>query len=227
MYLNVAQHIRTDKMETSTKEINQENAMEMSQDNEITKKQIEELYEKARKLKKFLPKQYKRQPLPQAISDEEFNLILKKVSDKKNFKESKIAFLLAYEAGLRISEIKHLQKEDIDLKSKRIFIRLGKFSKDRVVPLPKTWKTYMMDFIPIKKSVRSLERNFKNAVKIAGVNSIYHFHSLRHSFATHCLERGMPINQVQLLMGHSSVGTTNVYIRANPQDALASYEKVF
>jgi integrase len=201
--------------------------IEVSQYQKETQKEIEELYKKARALKKSLPKKYKRQTLPQAISDEDFGKIIDAIPNKYYKKMLKTYFLLAYESGLRISEIKHLQKENINLIAKTIFVKEGKFSKDRVVPLPKTWKNYMIDFFPVKYSTRTLQRQFKNAVKKAGVNSIYHFHSLRHSFATHCLERGMPINQVQILMGHSSVGTTNVYIRANPVDALATYNKVF
>lgn len=203
------------------------NSIESSQKKEKTLIEIERLYKKARELKKTLPKKYKKQVLPQSISDEDFNKILKAMPMNKNQKFFRACFLLAYESGLRISEIKNLKPENINIVSKTIFIKEGKFSKDRVVPLPKNWRNYMLDFFPIKKHVRSLERNFKNAVIKSGVNPTYHFHSLRHSFATHCLERGMPINQVQILMGHSSVGTTNVYIRANPVDAIKNYEELF
>lgn len=204
-----------------------ENQTESSQ-NINTQKEIEELYKKARDLKKTLPKKYKRKVLPQAISSDDFYKILETIDSKKeSSKVNKIAFLLAYESGLRISEVTHLTKDSINLTQKSIFVKEGKFSKDRVVPLPKTWKSYMINYIPINKGKRMLEKAFKNAVRKAGVNPIYHFHSLRHSFATHCLERGMPINQVQILMGHSSVGTTNVYIQANPIDALNKYQEVF
>ena len=198
-----------------------------SQNPEIIKKQLEDLQEQARLLRKQIPKKVKKQTLPQSISDEEFEKILDTMNNTNRSKEDKIAFLLAYESGMRISEIKHLKKEDIDVKSKRIYVKQGKYSKDRVVPLPKTWRMYMLDFIPIKKTVRSLERNLKTAIKKAGLRGDLHFHSLRHSFATHCLERGMPINQLQILMGHSNVSTTNVYIRANPEDALSTYDKKF
>ncbi len=194
---------------------------------EETEKQIEGLYKQARELKKTLPKKFKPQPLPKSMKDEEFTKLIKLLPKTKQMKESKVAFLIAYESGLRISEIKHLRKEHVDIKSKRIIVERGKFSKDRVVPLPKTWKNYMIDFIPIKKTVRSLERNFKIASKKAGLNPKFVFHSLRHSFATNCLQRGMPINQVQLFMGHSSIGTTSVYLRANPEEALAKYEEIF
>ena len=201
--------------------------MEMSENPEELKKQLEVLQEEAKKIRKKLPKKHKSQPLPQSLNDEEFKKVIEGLPERKGFKETKIAFLLAYESGLRISEVKNLEQENIDLNAKTVFVRRGKFSKDRVVPLPKTWKKYMINLIPIKKTVRSLERNFKNSVIKMGLNTRYHFHCLRHSFATHCLERGMPINQVQVLLGHSSVGTTNVYIRANPKDALNKYQEIF
>lgn len=201
--------------------------MEVSQKEIKTLNEIKALQEKAKELKKTIPKRYKKQPLPKSMKDEEFRKLIESLPDRKCYLESKVAFLLGYESGLRISEIIKLKKENIDTQSKRIFIKDSKFGKDRVVPLPKTWKKYMMDYIPIKKGIRSLERNFKTCTKKAGLRTDFVFHSLRHSFATNLLERGMPINQVSLLMGHSSVGTTNVYIRANPIDALASYEKLY
>lgn len=201
--------------------------MEMSHKEEEIRKQVKRLQEQARELNKTVPKRYKKQPLPKSMKDDEFQKLIIAIPKRQCYKESKIAFLIAYESGLRISEVKKLKKEDIDIKGKRIYIKDSKFGKDRIVPLPKTWRKYMLDFIPIKKGIRSLERNFKTCTKKAELRSDFVFHSLRHSFATNLLERGMPINQVSLLMGHSSIGTTNVYIRANPLDALAKYEEVF
>jgi len=201
--------------------------MEVSQNEQETIEKIRRLQEATRDLRKTIPKRYKKQPLPKSMKDDEFRKLIGAVPDKKIYLESKVSFLLGYESGLRISEVVNLKKEHIDVPGKRIFIKDSKFGKDRVVPLPKTWKKYMIDFIPIKKSIRSLERNFKTCAKKAGLRIDLVFHSLRHSFATNLLERGAPINQLSLLMGHSSVGTTNVYIRANPLDALATYERVF
>ena len=103
----------------------------------------------------------------------------------------------------------------------------GKGGVDRVVPLPKGWKQWMYDYLPIKKSVRTLERKFKKYIKLAGLPSHYVFHSLRHSFGLRAIEKGIPANQVQLLMGHSSLSVTNVYTKARPQDALDKYEELF
>jgi len=54
-----------------------------------------------------------------------------------------------------------------------------------------------------------------------------HFHSLRHGFATRAIEQGIPIHHVRTLMGHSNISTTNIYLIANPKDALHSYEELF
>jgi integrase len=204
---------------------------EYSQGSQIKEKtpeeRLREIGEEAKQLKKMIPKKARKKTLPQSMSDEEFSKLITYLNKRKANIRSKIAFLLAYESGMRISEVVDLKKEDIDTIAKTIFIREGKYSKDRVVPLPKHWKNGMLAYIPIGKSPRALQRIFKRAVKSAGLKETYHFHSLRHSFATHCLERGMPINQLQILLGHSSVATTNVYIQANPKDALASYEQYF
>ena len=189
--------------------------------------EAEELKKQARELEKDLPKKRRKKLLPKSLKQEEFKLLIKATKDNKSWKEVRVAFLIAYESGLRISEVRNLLPNDFDLKQKSIFIRLGKFSKDRVVPLPKTWRSWMFDFIPIKKSERTLQRRFKQAAKSAGLNSKYVFHSLRHGFATRLIEQRVPINQVQLLLGHSNISATNVYITARPLDALKSYEELF
>jgi len=198
-----------------------------SQNHTKITEELENLQKRSSELKKLLPKKARRQLLPHSMNDEEFTLLIKNLSDNEKGKEAKIAFLLGYESGLRISEIKNLKPNYMNIESKRIFVEKGKFSKDRVVPLPKTWKSYMIKYIPIKKGIRALQMQFQNARKKAKLDPKFHFHCLRHSFATNLLERGMPINQVQLLMGHGSIAATNVYVQANPKDALAKYEEVF
>jgi len=200
----------------------------MSQNNEKTlREQVEGLKKQAREIEKRLPKKKRKKLLPKSLTQEEFKLLIKNISTKKTYKESKVAFLLAYESGLRIAEVKKLQPKDFDLKQKSIFVREGKFGKDRVVPLPKTWRSWMFDYIPIKKGIRSLQRNFNTCKNRAGLKEDYTFHSLRHGFATRLLESRIPINQVQLLMGHSNISATNVYLTARPLDALKSYEELF
>lgn len=161
--------------------------------------------------------------LPKSLTHEEWVKLIKAIPPKD--RQAKVAFLLAYGSGLRISEVKNLQPENV--KSNYIQVWGGKGGKDRTVPKPKGWKEWMFKILPIKKTTRSLERNFKSYAKKAGLDPKYVFHSLRHSFATRAVDNGIPINQVQLLLGHSNVSTTSIYTLARPKDALKSYEELF
>jgi len=164
----------------------------------------------------------RKKKLPSYIGDEEFNKILQFVPKQHH----KLAFMLGYNSGLRVSEVVNLKKEDIDLKGRRIFIKNAKGGKDRVVPLPKRFPLTYLSFIPLKCGARALQIKFRLSVRKAGlVKTNLHFHSLRHSFAVRCMERGIPLNQIQVILGHESISTTSVYLKINPKDALDNYEK--
>lgn len=169
-------------------------------------------------------KERKPQKLPAYLSAEEFAQILKQAKQKHH----KLAFILGFHSGMRIGEIVALQKEDIDLNTKRIFIREGKGGKDRVVPLPKGFPQGYLKYIPLRCGIRALQISFKKCCAQSGMNkSDLHFHSLRHSFAVRGMEQGIPLNQIQLLLGHENIATTSVYLKINPKDALESYEKLW
>ena len=177
---------------------------------------MEEVRKKPRKPKK----------LPVCLSSDEFIELIKHTRKENH----KLAFLLGFASGLRISEITSLEPRHIDMNAKRILIELGKGSKDRVVPLPKAFKTKHLNMLPLKITPRGLQKAFKLACKRAGLLEIkptLHFHSLRHGFATQSIEKGVPLNQVQIALGHSNVATTGIYLRANPKDMLNSYEELF
>ena len=142
----------------------------------------------------------------------------------------RLAFLLAYGSGLRVSEVVKLEPRDVDLKERKILIREGKGGKDRIVPLPKGFKEKHLLLLPMKCGVRSLQVAFHDACKRAGLlntKPTLHFHSLRHGFGYRCVNEGIPIHNVRTLMGHTNISTTNVYLEANPKDALKSYEELF
>jgi integrase/recombinase XerD len=164
--------------------------------------------------------------LPVPVTLEEFNRLMRNTKQKHH----KVAFLLAFASGLRISEVCNLEQRDIDLKDKRILVRSGKGGKDRIVPLPKNFRSELLKYIPITITPRSLERAFKTAAKKSGILRVKptaHFHSLRHGFATHALKSGMDIQQVRFFMGHSNISTTSIYLHTEPKEALAKYEEVF
>jgi len=167
----------------------------------------------------------KRKKLPKAVKGEEFVQIMKCVP--QGDKIAKVSFILSYGAGLRISEVVKLRKEHIDEIRNTISIWDAKGGVDRTVPLPKFWRKWMFAYLPIPKSIRTLERKFRKYSAKAKLPSFYTFHSLRHGFATRLIEKGVPITHVQTLLGHSDVSTTGVYIKARPMDALQSYEESF
>ena len=164
--------------------------------------------------------------LPEYLTKEEFKELIKATKQKHH----KIAFLLGFGAGMRISEVINLKPELINFDSKQIKIIDGKGGKDRVVPIPKGFKPTMVKYIPIKCSIRALQIAFKRSCEKAGLlkdKPNLHFHSLRHSFGTLLAGSGMPIHYIRTLMGHSNISVTNIYLQANPKDALESYEDNF
>lgn len=164
--------------------------------------------------------------LPVPVTEEEFKQIIKNTYKVKH----KLAFLLAFEAGLRVSECVKLKPENINIEGKSILILEAKGKKDRVVPLPKRFKPSYLALLPLNIKVRALQKAFTGAAKRSGIKKIkptVSFHSLRHGFATRMVNNGCPIHHLRTLLGHSNISTTNVYLEANPKEALKSYEDLF
>jgi len=160
--------------------------------------------------------------LPVVLSREEIAKILSSVDNIKH----KTILMLAYSAGLRVSEVIRLKPEDIDSKRKLIHIKGSKGRKDRYTLLSetvlKTLREYWNKYRPQKwlfevareekhLSARTADKIFKNACDKAGITKKVSFHSLRHSFATHLLEGGTDLRYIQELLGHAHSKTTEVY----------------
>lgn len=139
----------------------------------------------------------------------------------------KVACLLAFESGLRISEVMNLKKEDFDLERNMIKINEGKGSKDRWVILPRDWLPEFIDYIPIDCSKRALQTAFYSARDRAGLSKDLHFHSLRHSYATHLWGKGKEIEKISKSMGHVDVSTTMIYTHINPEKNLKELRGAF
>lgn len=165
----------------------------------------------------------KKRKIPKVIRPEEFQSLIQHTP--RNDIKGRIAFLLAYGSGMRISEVLRCKPEHF--KSNTIFIPESKYGVERIVPVPKGWKQSFLAYLPLQITDRTLQRKFKRYAYNSHLASHLSFHSLRHGFATRLLEAGTPINQVQVLLGHSNLATTSVYTRANPHDAIKSYEDLF
>jgi site-specific recombinase XerD len=144
---------------------------------------------------------------------------------------------LAYGCGLRAGEVVRLRAGDIDSAQMIIRIVRSKGRKDRHVMLPREvldllrqwWKArpirHDTDVAPEHRwlfpgrsrhrplTTRQFSRLFKEAAKAAGLRKAISLHTLRHSFATHLLERGTDIRLIQALLGHDKLETTARYTR--------------
>ena len=170
----------------------------------------------------------KPKPLPIEVDINEFISIL----DNTNQMHHKLAFLLAWGSGLRISEVIGLKPEDFTFTKdhEQLRINMGKNSKDRIVPIPKGFEEKYLKYIPIKCGVRALQKAFTLAAEKAGVKakkSKVHFHSLRHGFATQCVRQGIDLPHIKTLLGHEDLQTTSIYINLVPKEALDVYKKKF
>jgi len=153
--------------------------------------------------------------LPTILTEQEVEKLISKVK----LKHHKTAFALGFYQGMRISEVVNLKKEDVNLNTKMIHIKQAKGSKDRIIPIsPKAIK--YLRHIPIKCGIRALQMAFKTYSKKI-LNKDVHFHTLRHSGATHYHNNlGWDIRQVQQFLGHEKIQTTEIYTHINPQDLL-------
>jgi len=170
----------------------------------------------------------KAKPLPIEVEEKEFNELLKETLSFHH----KIAFLLGWGAGLRISEVVNLKKDDFDFESNppQLRINMGKNSKDRIVPIPKNFKKHHLQYIPIACKQRALQKAFTSACLRSGLKDKkpkVHFHSLRHGFATQCIRKGMALSYVQGLLGHEDLSTTAIYINLAPKERLNEYYDKF
>lgn len=168
-----------------------------------------------------LPRPKKPLVLPKVLGKQGITGIIKGTENVKH----RTMLMLAYSAGLRVSEIVALKIHDIDSDRMCINIRRAKGKKDRIVPLstvlldqlrsyyrahrPKDWLFEGADGKQYSK--RSVQQVFKDAKEAAGVKQPGGIHTLRHSYATHLLEAGTDIRFIKELLGHNSLSTTMRY----------------
>lgn len=160
--------------------------------------------------------------LPVVLSPDE----IKKVLGKIRKPVVRMCLKMIYGCGLRVGEGCRLAVPDIDGKTHRVHIRGGKGQVDRSVPIspkllselreywksekPKHWLFTGQDkHAPLPNG--NIQRAFKDALHESGVPKKACIHSLRHSFATHLLERGVDLRTIQTILGHADPGTTAMY----------------
>jgi integrase/recombinase XerD len=161
--------------------------------------------------------------LPQIYSAEELQRLFAVTPNGKH----RALLMTTYGGGLRVSEVVRLQVTDIDSQRRMIRVSRGKRDKDRYTLLsvrllaelraywqiqrPRPW------LFPGRNPSRPMDDNtareiFNQAKAKAGIHKGGSIHVLRHSFATHLLEAGVDLRTIQILMGHSSITTTALYL---------------
>ena len=151
--------------------------------------------------------------IPETITEEELLVIIKSCKSSKK----RLAYGLGFYQCLRVSEVVKLKLEDVDRGRKLLYIKQAKGSKDRNIPIsPKIIGG--LRHLPIGVGIRALQKSWKKiAFDVLGKD--LHFHTLRHSGATHLLNKEKwSTRQVQVMLGHSRITTTEIYTHVNPND---------
>ena len=168
--------------------------------------------------------------LPRVLSKGEIQNIFDAAATLKQ----RTMLMVTYSAGLRVRETARLKITDID--SKRMMIRVdqGKGNKDRYTLLSPValeilreyWKEYRPKEWLFPKDTNPLEHipagtvstAFMRAKREANLRKPATCHTLRHSFATHLLEAGVDLHTIQVLLGHSSIRTTTIYLHVSKKN---------
>lgn len=150
-----------------------------------------------------------------------------------NAQKSKLMVSMIYACGFRVSELVNLKINDIDFNEKKGYLRKAKGKKDRVFNIPEFLHEQLKEQAENQRkdnqeflftgpkgriSIRNIEKIVRTAAKRAGINKEVHPHTLRHSFATHLLERGLDIRYIQELLGHSDLNTTQIYTHISSEE---------
>jgi len=166
------------------------------------------------------------QRLPVVLSPSETQTLLLHIGNMKHL----AMVLLAYSAGLRVSEVARLEVTDIDSQRMIIHVRRGKGRKDRIVPLSPVLLEVLRDHARAARATQYLffgkDRSrpiatatiaevCRAAARRAGLRKRVTPHTLRHTFATHHLEAGTDLRTLQLMMGHTSLKTTSRYLHVS------------
>ena len=147
-----------------------------------------------------------------------------------------------YGAGIRVSELVGLDVEDIDFISGVLKI-MGKGRKERLAPVGEKALNALRNYLDkrrvkkeSKKAVflnksgmrlrdRSVRRILNKYIRIVSIKEKVSPHTLRHSFATHLLDRGADLRSVQELLGHMNLSTTQIYTHITPERLKSAYDK--
>ena len=189
--------------------------------------------------------------LPDILSIDEVERIISSVdtSTDKGLRDRAMLELM-YSCGLRVTELISLKLSDLFFGEGYIRV-LGKGSKQRLVPIGRVAQEYVMRYLDVRKEENSSSKTktkgeqtlflsnrrtgltrvmvfniIRQATELAGITKNVSPHTFRHSFATHLLAGGANIRQVQDMLGHENITTTEIYTHLDPDHLRDTIEKI-
>ncbi|MBQ2417655.1 MAG: tyrosine recombinase XerD [Alistipes sp.] len=189
--------------------------------------------------------------LPDILSIDEVERIISSVdtSTDKGLRDRAMLELM-YSCGLRVTELISLKLSDLFFGEGYIRV-LGKGSKQRLVPIGRVAQEYVMRYLDVRKEENSSSKTktkgeqtlflsnrrtgltrvmvfniIRQATELAGITKSVSPHTFRHSFATHLLAGGANIRQVQDMLGHENITTTEIYTHLDPDHLRDTIEKI-
>lgn len=165
---------------------------------------------------------------PDVWSKEDILCLFQHIRNQKH----RLMLSMLYGSGLRVSEVVKIRIGDVDLEKKLLRIRESKGHKSRVTVISESLCPLLADlkkrgdnndFLFVSAhlkpySVRTIQQIFYQAALRAGIKKNGSCHTLRHSFATHLMEKGVNVKSIQQMLGHKNIDTTMIYIHVMTLD---------
>lgn len=184
--------------------------------------------------------------LPRFLTEEQMQQVFANLNDCNSFQSSREAAIVAlfYHTGIRCSELQSLTMQDVDFNNKTIRV-IGKRNKERIIPFSEDCRWFLMRWFTFKTMNISFSDKFfiskqgteltckqiryivKRCLIRVVPESLAHPHVLRHSFATHLMNKGCNIEYIRALLGHASVITTSIYTHTSIENLQSIYNSIF
>ena len=192
----------------------------------------------------FIERPKLKKSLPKALSVEDVDNLLDIKLDTPFDYRNKAMLELMYGCGLRVSELVNLEMNDIDMINCLIRVA-GKGNKERDIPLGEYSIYYLQEYIDRRDSLlkkkpcnklflnnhgqgmtrQGFFKNLKAILEEKGLNPNISPHTLRHSFATHLVNKGADLRSVQEMLGHSDISTTKIYTKVSDEKVIEDYNE--
>jgi len=160
----------------------------------------------------------------ETVSEMEFRKIMQNI----NASTTKAVFHTLYYAGLRINEALKLKLNDVDLVKDELHVKETKTKQDRTVPINAKLKKVLQDYLENGRidcrtdnffstypkgqiCAQEINKQLRKAIKKAGIEKKITAHSMRHSFASNLITRGVDVITLRTLLGHKNIRTTSIY----------------